>query len=154
MRRFTERLGEIHIDPYSPCIKKTKGATTRRTRPTTQASPRRQPAGKNTEESEINNIGCLLASVCVCVFACVSRGNNSYASHTLLCQIDGSIGMPPVSLKTSKRQRLEKKSEREEEQRECNCRCRVCSWKTIVLSLQMYKSPPPLYTADVIFHNG
>lgn len=62
--------------------------------------PLRLPAGKNTGESQINNTYCLLVRGHVRVFLCVSRGNDSYASHTLLCQIDGSIGVPPVSLKT------------------------------------------------------
>lgn len=63
--------------------------------------------------------------VCVCVFACLSRGNDSHASHTLLCQIDGSIGMPPVSLKTCTALRdgaLGKEWERKNK-REHNRRC-------------------------------
>lgn len=66
-----------------------KGRHDTEDRTDTRASPPRHPASKNTEESQINNIDCLLACarvrVCACVFARSSRGNDSYASHTLLC---------------------------------------------------------------------
>lgn len=76
------------------------------------------PVGKNTKESQINNTDCLLSCTHVCVFACVSWGNDSYASHTLLCQIDGSIGMPPVSLKTCAALRDGAKKERQRKNKE------------------------------------
>lgn len=60
-----------------------------------------------------NNAHCLLAYWCVSMFSHVFHGNDSYAPHTLFCQIDGSIGMPPVSLKTgSKRRHLNKEWEK------------------------------------------
>lgn len=101
----------------------------------TWASPLRHPAGKNTEERQINNIDCLLVCVCVSVYLRVYPEGMTLMLHTHTALpnwwIYWNASSEPENVYSSKRQGL-KKNEGEGEQRESHCRCRVCRlWKLL-----------------------